>query len=1528
MIREFFRSLLVRGRKNSPIEPGQSMRANGNQVALDEKKLRKANCKNYRNRIKKLEQLGKIQEAIQLAHEALGSLGSQPELLYDLASLQEINCNVGEARETYRSILEIDISNLRALEKFIELNYIEPGPAGTVTKILTEFAQLLPKDESFDVQASVFLIPGMKLMVSADEAIRRLKYSQSSTARHIASLAISESQDAIGKEELDDSLREAAIVLNLVRGAYEYAYGLMPLDSISNAALLAMKQAIQREIRQNRQGEASELLARYLHFEPSSKWALGTLDQITRNQQVRSRHQLTVHGFPFADHPVVSDYKPDDKKVLYLLHNSLPFDSAGYSTRSQGVISALRAHGWDVQGVTRPGYPMDRHDESSDYRKSALDVVNGNIYHRLIDEAAVAKSTEALEDYVARYSEMLFALALEERPALIHAASNHWNGLAAITAARRLGIPSIYEVRGLWEITEASRNPEWGQSGAFRFMSRMETDAAISATRVLTITSALKDELVRRGVPASKISVIPNGVDPVRFKYTVPEPRFGLQLGLENKTIIGYIGSLVDYEGLSLLINAAYHLRKRRSEFRLLIVGQGPEEKKLKNLVASLDLGDIVVFAGSIPHRSIMPYYSLVDIVALPRLGLPVCEMVSPLKPFEAMAFEKAVVASNVSALAEIVQDGITGILHEKDSVISLTEKLDLLLGDPALRRRLGKNAASWVREERSWSHITSNIVDVYEELLYESDSDENIVESLLKLHDFTRHGNVSLREEVFELGRKNVKTPLGQRLLIHSALNTRSSRYSLRVVKLFAENGLTNAISYLARHSLPSTREESFARLLRSALQRNHDIRLIASVRVSTIELTDHSADLVESIVELLNLAGPEQAASPLSPLFLVIKWSGKDLAVLDKALGVCQSIGIQAIVETSDSQRNARNEVIDIVRSWHDITHTPPLQINAEKSGYFTLYNTFEDFTGTGSLPNFGLFESEQIMEVIGIFWLLRLQTSAVLKLQRRESREYLVNSIRPLVPLESHPGVFGIVAKTLAKDGYVGRYLDRTSAALLSRGYFRGAEELLRQVSLENQDRRHYHRLAEAAFGQADFESVTKFEGQLAKSKRMDKIQTESGAALRILQRAEVAPEKVRESASAVQKPLRVVSFLHASAPDQVGGYANRAHALLQSLVELGMTVRAFTRPGFPSYELEPGNIQKIMHDKVVYHRLGSNLQRESGEYAYMEESIAAYRNILELEKPDVVHLRSTYVSALPGLIAAKEMSIPTVYEVSGMWELVYASYGDARRESLRARTVRMENAVLKHADRIVTLTEAMASEISSRVTTKSEIQLVPNAVDLGRFRPRPRRTDLKESLGWHSEIPVIGYAGSMVDYEGLDLLLHAAAILEKKGLQFKILLIGDGEIKRDLELLTQRLGLNDVVKFTGRLPHRMVEEYYTIFDVCPFPRYFTHATRAVSPLKPFEALASGKPIVVSNIPALQEIVGSNKETPRGLAVEENSPVALSVAIERLLTDPGLRDSLAFNGRRWVSIHRSWGSVSRLFADSLIEAAKDSE
>jgi glycosyltransferase involved in cell wall biosynthesis len=428
--------------------------------------------------------------------------------------------------------------------------------------------------------------------------------------------------------------------------------------------------------------------------------------------------RLLDQGVPPAA-PIARGWAPAPRRVLYHAAQSLPHLSSGYAIRTHWLARSLRESGWDLTVVNRLGYPNDRLDHIGVSQVERAAVIDGVPYRFRPTARRGGMLGLSIADYQAAAAAAVIEEAAELRPALIHSASNFAVGLAGCEAARRLGVPSVFEVRGLWHMSRAADQPAYQGSDHYRMLEGLEAQAARMADHVFVITEAVADILAARGVERGKMSILPNAVDLAAFARRPRDPELALRWGLNDKLVAGYVGTFKDYEGLDLLLAAMAELRGELGDrARLLLVGDGPAEGELHRLVRRLGLADLVVFTGRVPHGDIPTYQALIDVMVFPRRGAAVCEVVSPIKPFEAMASGVPILASDVAALAEIVEDEVTGLLHRKDDVAHLCAQLMRLLEEPDLRSFLAGRAEEWVRAHRSWSAVAAHVSSVYQLLI------------------------------------------------------------------------------------------------------------------------------------------------------------------------------------------------------------------------------------------------------------------------------------------------------------------------------------------------------------------------------------------------------------------------------------------------------------------------------------------------------------------------------------------------------------------------------------------------------------------------------------------------------------------------------------------------------------------------------------------------------------------------------------------------------------------------------------------
>mgnify|MGYP001397027853 CR=1 FL=1 len=458
----------------------------------------------------------------------------------------------------------------------------------------------------------------------------------------------------------------------------------------------------------------------YLKKMPKSSW------RTTQEEKFKSAARILDKGLKIKM-PKTEKIQPRPNSILYHASQSMPHTSSGYAIRTQGLVSALNSQELNLQIILRYGYPLDRNDFGSKKISNQEKIDNVNYYfsHSEIDRNLInyqdVYNFNSLEKYLRRSVSSISSYSQKMKPEIIHSASNFVVGMAGAKAAKALGIPSIYEIRGFWHLTQSTKRLGYEGSDHYNLTERLEIETAKMSDHVFTITKALRDILIENGISENKITVLPNAVDPSKFNISKKDKRLEKELDFQNKVVIGYIGSFVKYEGLDLLLEACSILKNKLGDcFRILLVGDGDMMKGLRNIARFLQLEDIITFTGRVSHKEVNRYYSLIDIAPLPRKGLRVCELVSPLKPFEAMGAGKVLITSSVAALAEIVDDGKTGFVFEKDNADDLARKLELVILDKDLRKQIGNNANKWVIENHSWDVISKRVVDVYQKLTEE----------------------------------------------------------------------------------------------------------------------------------------------------------------------------------------------------------------------------------------------------------------------------------------------------------------------------------------------------------------------------------------------------------------------------------------------------------------------------------------------------------------------------------------------------------------------------------------------------------------------------------------------------------------------------------------------------------------------------------------------------------------------------------------------------------------------------------------
>jgi PEP-CTERM/exosortase A-associated glycosyltransferase len=392
--------------------------------------------------------------------------------------------------------------------------------------------------------------------------------------------------------------------------------------------------------------------------------------------------------------------------ILHVLDHSLP-EQSGYSYRSHAILRALGAHGVDVAVVTGPKHVMPG---------PPVEEIDGVRYQRTPSAAGGDTSGVLGQIRTVLGTRRRIASYLRERSTqILHAHSPCLNGIAALGH----GVPLLYEMRSSWEDAAVSVGTTTEGSPRYRASRMLETLVARRADEVVVICEGLRSDLIARGVSPAKIAVVPNALPEEMFDLASQDQAAAVRQkhGLEHARIVGFFGSFFEWEGIGALIQALPMVIESIPEARLLLAGGGRDESRLRQLVGALGLEDRVVFAGRIPHDAVRAYYRAADVVAYPRVSDRLTEMVTPLKPLEAMAQKTPVVASNVGGHRELIADGETGFLYQSGSVPALAVALREVLGAPERAARVVATARSVVERERRWSKVCERYLPIYDRL-------------------------------------------------------------------------------------------------------------------------------------------------------------------------------------------------------------------------------------------------------------------------------------------------------------------------------------------------------------------------------------------------------------------------------------------------------------------------------------------------------------------------------------------------------------------------------------------------------------------------------------------------------------------------------------------------------------------------------------------------------------------------------------------------------------------------------------------
>lgn len=395
-------------------------------------------------------------------------------------------------------------------------------------------------------------------------------------------------------------------------------------------------------------------------------------------------------------------------RILHVLDHSVPLHS-GYAFRTLSIVNEQKKRGWEPYLLTSPKQESGAvlEEEAEGWRFLRTPYTPGR----------VAKLPVAGEVAMMRALEQRLRTAVDEiRPDIIHAHSPVLNGLPALRVARHFDLPLVYEVRAFWEDAAAEQGTSPAGGLRYRATRAAETFVLRRATAVTTICNGLRDAITARGIASDKVTVIPNAVNLDHFKQSpAADAELRQSLGLDGCAVLGFAGSFFNFEGLDVLVRALPLIRAENDAVKLLLIGGGEQEKQLQALVGELGLNESVVFTGRVPHQDMPRYYGLIDLLVYPRLGHRLTELVTPLKPLEAMAQDKLVAASDVGGHRELIRDGETGFLFEAESPEALAQRaLSVLAMSAQEGDAIRRAARRYVETERNWPVSVANYEAVY----------------------------------------------------------------------------------------------------------------------------------------------------------------------------------------------------------------------------------------------------------------------------------------------------------------------------------------------------------------------------------------------------------------------------------------------------------------------------------------------------------------------------------------------------------------------------------------------------------------------------------------------------------------------------------------------------------------------------------------------------------------------------------------------------------------------------------------------
>jgi len=1231
-----------------------------------------------------------------------------------------------------------------------------------------------------------------------------------------------------------------------------------------------------------------------------------------------------------------TSYLPIKNRVAYVVSHGQSYASNGYAIRTQGIAKALNEHGLETLCFVRQGRPWDLAAQTSiDYEV----VVDGiRYFHSNWPEKKPSTEVSMLELAVARFIE-LFSIY---RPAAVLAASNYAVGLPAWVAARKLGIPFYNEVRGFWELSKDAREPGYANTQAFKTEAARDTFVAKQALKVFTLNQPMRAELVKRGVTADAIELVPNGVSQLP-EIKPANPALKAKLGIaESDTVIGYIGSFNAYEGIDTLIEACELLVKQGMPLKLLMVG---DSQLLTDTTSSLVQETVrpwIIQTGRVAHTEVADYYALADTVVIPRKKLAVCEVVPPMKAAEALAYGKRLVVSDVAPLREFANKFTNVVSFEAGNCIRLAAAIEASVMLPPAKLAAGL--------------LFSKQTEPMNKAMREEVSIQAHQPALVSLATI---------EPLVKLAKKLVQQPL-------AALNSIDGKVAIIASQRYSNNqsGYTNRVqqlskrfqmsgweafcmvspfaAYTAVNSCESSVLEDGVTYLHSQWPLKVDPNsaedcFTASVEIFSQWFREYQPEVVVAAGDFTSALPAIVAARQLSLPVIKEQLHFADVFLeiftnsLFKRLDFAQKFAAeQACLELADasyylypnddSSWDSLQEVVNQV--CRGTLPTNPVATLKPKARYTV----------------------RQDVEGAGLYYLELSVADAA-----KGNSKGIVASFR------FFDGDNKLLSQKLpgfssSKDFPYYHYVDTSS----DYGYYRalvfqlpvGVSQVEVDVvafSTQLNLTLHHARVGKVKLVQiARWLSLKVPGGDWIKATEAF-VHKEGAASLRLAlldykHRLSKHPNDKKQLNGAIEEMVELdrawlpelahsgktlsikandqltVAHLHKTAyPYENTGGAIRCLNTVLSQQRIGIDPYIVTPIGYP----RSAGVEGVMNHEVIegieHFRIGGNTDGLRGISLADRTRYSVFHiaKILKQRGASVIHAASGvrgYELALQALALKRLTGLPLLYEVRSFHEHTWTPVRDDVLELERTQLrVIKENFCMSEADFVTTISYSMKKILIERGVSPEKIEVIPNAIDESKYLGKnflPMSIPALEGADM-----VVGYISNMSLREGHQYLIKAIYQLRQRtGRDIRGLLVGNGPEQANLVQLANELGLADVIVFPGEVDHSQINAYYKAIDLFVIPRIPDYAADWVTPLKPYEAMALERPIIVSDLPALKEIVGENEE--RGLIAKPADVESLVTQLERYINDPAMRQQKVNNARDWVFAERTWSSNAKRY------------